>query len=111
MDAFPERVNVVWISMTPHDGHEPVGRRPAPVLSPAAYNGMVGLAILCPIASQVKGYPSEVLLPAGLPDDGVVLSDQAKSLDWRARRAEFACRLPPETVRKVLLKLGTLLAA
>jgi len=111
MDAFPERGNVVWISMTPHDGHEPVGRRPAPVLSPAAYNGMVGLAILCPIASQVKGYPSEVLLPAGLPDDGVVLSDQAKSLDWRARRAEFACRLAPETVRQGLLKLGTLLAA
>ena len=97
--------------MTPPDGHEPVGRRPAPVLSPAAYNGMVGLAILCPIASQVKGYPFEVLLPAGLLVEGAVPSDEAKSLDGWARRAGFACRLPPEPVRQVLLKLVTLLAA
>jgi len=96
--------------MTPQAGHEQAGRRPALVLSPAAYNRKVDLAILCPITSQMKGYPFEVLLPAGLPVEGVVLSDQAKSLDWRARRAEFACRLPPDIVRQVLLKLGTLLA-
>jgi mRNA interferase MazF len=80
------------------------------VLSPAAYNGKVGLAILCPITNQVKGYPFEVSVPEGLPVTGVVLSDQAKSLDWRARNAEFMAALPPETTQEVLLKLGTLLS-
>ncbi|HWO94077.1 MAG TPA: type II toxin-antitoxin system PemK/MazF family toxin, partial [Dehalococcoidia bacterium] len=68
-----------------------------------------GLAILCPITSQVKGYPFEVPIPAGLPVGGVVLSDQAKSLDWRARKAEFICTLPRETTQEILLKLATLL--
>jgi mRNA interferase MazF len=76
------------------------------VISPAAYNGKVGLAILCPITSQVKGYPFEVHIPSGLDVSGVVLSDQVKSLDWRARKAAFICRLP----RTVLDKLGTLLS-
>jgi mRNA interferase MazF len=79
-------------------------------MSPAAYNGKVGLAILCPITSQVKGYPFEVELPDGLPVRGAILSDQAKSLDWRARRAEWICRVPEETVQEALLKLSALLA-
>ena len=80
------------------------------VLSPAAYNGRVGLALLCPVTSQIKGYPFEVLLPDGLPVSGVVLSDQVKSLDWRARRAEWICRVPDQTVREALAKLSRLLA-
>jgi len=104
----PERGDVVWISMNPQAGHEQSGRRPALVLSPSAYNAKVGLAVLCPVTSHVKGYPFEVVLPEGLPISGAVLSDQVKSLDWRAREADFACRLPAETTAEVLGKLGTL---
>jgi len=107
----PERGDVVWITMNPSVGHEQAGRRPALVLSPAAYNGKVGLAILCPITSQVKGYPFEVPVPDGLAVQGVVLSDQAKSLDWRARGAEIACRLPTETTTEVLRKVIPLLTS
>ncbi|HTG17989.1 MAG TPA: endoribonuclease MazF, partial [Blastocatellia bacterium] len=82
----PDRGDIVWIDFSPQAGHEQAGRRPALVVSPGAYNKKVGLAILCPITSQVKGYPFEVALPDDLPIQGVVLSDQAKSLDWRARR-------------------------
>jgi mRNA interferase MazF len=80
------------------------------VLSPAAYNRKVGLALLCPITSQVKGYPFEVRLPKGLPVTGVILADQVKSLDWRARKAEVVCKVPEEVVQEVLLKLETLLS-
>ena len=79
------------------------------VLSPKAYNARVGLAILCPITSKVKGYPFEVKIPDGTAVSGVVLSDQVKSLDWRVRRAEFVCRLPKVTVEEVLEKLRVLL--
>ena len=105
----PGRGDVVWVSLSPQAGHEQSGRRPALVVSPQAYNAKVGLAILCPITTRVKGYPFEVALPADLAVSGVILSDQVKSLDWRARRAALVCRLPRDTVRDVLAKLGTLL--
>jgi mRNA interferase MazF len=65
---------------------------------------------MCPITSQVKGYPFEIALPVGLPVSGAILSDQVKSLDWRERRAELICRLPREHVLETLGKLHTLLS-
>jgi mRNA interferase MazF len=106
----PQRGDVVWITLNPQAGHEQAGRRPAVVLSPDAYNGKVGLAILCPITNQIKGYPFEVLVPADLPVTGAILSDQVKSLDWRARNAELICTLPSRTMSEVLQKLGALLS-
>jgi len=105
----PECGDVVWITLNPQAGREEAGRRPAVVVSPQSYNGRVGLAIFCPVTSQVKGYPFEVLIPAGLPVTGAILSDQVKSLDWRARRAELICALPARTISEVLEKLATLL--
>lgn len=99
----------MWISLSPHAGREQAGRRPALIISPAAYNKRVGLALLCPITTHVKGYPFEVRLPADLPVTGVILADQVKSLDWRARNAEIACAVPSEVVEEVLLKLRALL--
>ena len=106
----PQCGDVVWITLNPQAGHEQAGRRPAVVLSPQSYNGKTGLALLCPITNQIKGYPFEVLIPAALPIAGAVLSDQVKSLDWRARNAELICTLPTETISEVLQKLGTLLS-
>ena len=108
MAYVPNRGDIVWITFNPQAGHEQAGRRPALVLSPAAYNGKVGLAILCPITSQIKGYPFEVLIPDGLKISGAILSDQVKSLDWRARQAELVCKLPSATIDEALQKLDTL---
>src|SRR5215210_6554300 len=94
----PDRGDVVWISLNPQAGHEQAGRRPAVVLSPAAYNRKTGLAVLCPITNQIKGYPFEVVIPEGAAVSGAVLSDQVKSLDWKARRAERIGTLPREVV-------------
>jgi mRNA interferase MazF len=105
----PKCGDAVWVTLNPQAGHEQAGRRPAVVLSPKSYNSKTGLAILCPVTSQVKGYPFEVLLPEGLPVTGAVLSDQVKSLDWKARNAELICALPDRTTSEVLQKLNTLL--
>jgi mRNA interferase MazF len=111
MPYVPERGDVVWITLNPQAGHEQAGRRPAVVVSPRSYNGKVGLGLFCPVTSRVKGYPFEVALPPDLPVSGVVLADQVKSLDWRARKAERAARLPGETIAEVLGKLTALLEA
>lgn len=109
MAYIPERGDAVWVDFTPQAGHEQAGRRPALVISPAAYNGKVGLAILCPITTRVKGYPFEVVIPDGLEVEGVILSDQIKNLDWRARRATLIEQLPDTVVIEVLAKLNTLI--
>jgi mRNA interferase MazF len=108
---IPERGDAVWITLHPQAGHEQAGRRPALILSPSAYNGRVGLALFCPITSQVKGYPFEVPLPAGSPVSGVVGADQVKSLDWRALKAARIGAVSEEVVAQVLQRLQTLLAA
>lgn len=107
----PERGDAVWVTLDPRAGHEQAGRRPALVISPAAYNGRVGRALLCPITNQAKGYPFEVALPDRLAVSGVVLADHVKSLDWRARKVTKICAVPEEIVTDVVSRLGALLAA
>lgn len=107
---IPRRGDIVWLSFTPHAGHEQAGRRPALVLSPSAYNARVGLALFCPITSRVKGYPFEVAVPEGMDVSGVVLADEVKSLDWEARNIECCGRLPAESVTTVVSLVRALLA-
>ncbi len=106
----PNRGDLIWISLNPQAGHEQAGRRPALVLSPVEYNSRVGLALVCPVTSHAKGYPFEVALPKALDVTGVILADQIKNLDWRARRTEIACRAPKSVTDEVLGKLSTLLS-
>ncbi len=105
----PDRGVLVWLMFSPQAGHEQAGRRSALVLSPRRYNATVGLALLCPVTSKVKGYPFEVAVPEGLSVSGVVLADQVRSLDWRSRGAQFACTAGDGVVTEVLQKLETLL--
>jgi mRNA interferase MazF len=109
MSYVPDRGDAVWLEFNPQAGHEQAGRRPALVLSPQAYNSKVGLLVCCPITTKIKGYPFEVVLPADLAVTGAVLSDQVKSLDWKAHQVGFIVKVPDTLVREVLAKLNTLL--
>jgi mRNA interferase MazF len=95
---FPDRGDIVWLNFTPQAGHEQLGRRPALVLTPKEYNSKTNLAVFCPITSKEKGYPFEVLIK-GRKINGVILSDQVKSLDWNIRDAEYI-----ESIDKIILK-------
>jgi mRNA interferase MazF len=105
----PDRGDLVWLTFDPQAGREQAGRRPALVLSPGAYSAKTGLAVMCPITSQRKGYPFEVSLPADLPVQGCVLSDHLKSVDWRERQATFIARVRPELLAQVRNRIGPLL--
>jgi mRNA interferase MazF len=109
MAYIPARGDAIWLMFDPQAGHEQAGRRPALVISPKAYNAKTGLSLVCPITSHVKHYPFEVELGPGFPISGVVLADQIKSLDWRARQADFICSLPTETTENVIAKIIPLL--
>ncbi len=103
----PDTGDVVWISFDPQAGHEQAGHRPAVVLSPAAYNGKTGLMICCPLTTQIKNYPFEVIV-AG-PRPSAVLADQIKSLDWRKRRARRKGSISTAELAEVRAKVRALI--
>lgn len=106
----PDRGDVVWLDLNPQAGREQAGRRTCLVLSPASYNGRTGLAVLCPITNQQKGYPFEVPVPDGLRTTGVALADHVKNLEWRARNAELHEKMPESFVQEVCELTVTLLS-
>ncbi len=101
MGYIPRKGDVIWLHFNPQTGREQAGHRPCLVLSPELYNSF-GLCVVCPITSIIKGYRWEVALSDDCKTKGVILSDQVKNLDWRARRAEFIEVAPEELVEQVL---------
>ena len=103
----PDAGDVVWLNFTPQARHEQAGHRPALVLSPAAYNDKTSLMICCPMTTQVKNYPFEVLI-AWTPQSAV-LADQVKSLDWRQRQASRKGEVSAEELADVRAKIHALI--
>ena len=104
----PDAGDIVWLAFDPQAGHEQAGHRPAVVLSSSAYNGKIGLMVCCPLSTRIKGYPFEVAVQVdGQP--GVILSDQVKSLDWRARQAKKKGTVSEEALVEVRAKIKALL--
>jgi mRNA interferase MazF len=103
----PEAGDIVWLSFSPQAGREQAGHRPALVLSPAAYNGKTEMMVCCPLTTQIKGYPFEVVVDS--KRSSVVLSDQVKSLDWRVRGAVRKARVTKEILAEVRGKIRALI--
>ena len=103
----PDAGDIVWLHFDPQAGHEQAGHRPALVLSPSAYNGKTGLMLCCPMTTQIKGYPFEVLIASGKPS--AALADQVKSLDWVVRKASRKGRVAAAELAEARAKIVALL--
>lgn len=108
MSYIPNRGDIVWLNFTPQAGHEQMGTRPALILSPEKYNKKTGLAVCCPITSNVKGYPFEVTL-SGKKINGAILSDHLKNLNWKVRKAKFIETASKEVVEQCTMKISALI--
>ncbi|BDQ00974.1 endoribonuclease MazF [Aquiluna sp. KACHI24] len=103
----PDAGDIVWLDFTPQAGRE-MGHRPALVLSPASYNQKTDLMVCCPMTTQIKGNPFEVLVEV----DGIqsaILTDHLKSVDWVARRANLKAKVSPEAMAEVRAKVKALI--
>ena len=103
----PDASDILWLNFTPQPGHEQAGHRSALVLSPAGYNDKTSLMICCPMTTQIKNYPFEVLVTGTLAN--VVLADQVKSLDWRVRKATRKGAVSAEELADVRAKILALI--
>lgn len=108
MSYVPNRGDIVWLNFTPQAGHEQMGTRPALVLSPEKYNKKTGLAVCCPITSNIKGYPFEVTV-SGKKINGAVLADHLKNLDWKVRKAKFIEKASKDVVEQCSMKISALI--
>jgi mRNA interferase MazF len=103
----PEAGDLVRLDFHPQAGHGQSGRRPALVLSPAIYNGKTSLMVCCPLTTQIKNYPFEVVLAGPIPS--AVLADQIKSLDWRKGRAQRKGKVSEAELADVRAKIRALI--
>ncbi|MPZ32417.1 MAG: mRNA-degrading endonuclease [Rhodospirillales bacterium] len=108
--TLPDRGSLVWLLFSPQAGSEQAGRRPGIVLTTMGYHQRSRLAIVCPITSRERGWPTEVKLPPGLPIEGVVLVDHVRSVDRGARKLEIVGMAPPEVLDEIEARLAPLLS-
>jgi mRNA interferase MazF len=104
----PDRGDLVWLDFDPQVGHEQRGKRPALVVSIRDYNEKTNLGLFCPITSMKKDYPFEVVVSVG-KINGVILSDQIKSLDWKKRNARYIGKVEESIIGNVLGKIQLLI--
>lgn len=101
---IPDTGDIVWINFNPTKGREQAGVRPAVVISHKAYNAKAGLAMVCPITSQIKGYPFEVVINTN-KIKGVALVDQIRSVDWKERKMSYICKSDKNIIIEIKQKL------
>jgi mRNA interferase MazF len=106
----PARGDFVRIVLDPRVGREQSGERPALVISVRAFNELTGYALVAPVTATRRGWPFEVPIPEGARISGVVLADQAKSIDHVARHVRFLAEAPAGLVEAVLEKVQIILA-
>jgi mRNA interferase MazF len=82
---LPDAGDLIWTDFDPTKGREQSGRRPAVVVLSGVFTAMTGLAVVCPITSRVRPFPTSVVLPSGLPVSGEVLTSAIRSIDTLAR--------------------------
>ena len=87
---LPNTGDLIWTDFDPTKGREQAGRRPALVISPAAFTENTGQAIVCPITSRVRPFPTSVVLPSSLPITGEILTSRIRGIDTQARPIRHA---------------------
>lgn len=101
---IPEQGDLVILSFSPQSGQEQKGRRPGLVISKKAFNQITRLAFICPITTTKRDYSFHLELPSDLKCRGSVMIDQARSLDYIARKIEFCDTVPDTFLHEVLAR-------
>ena len=109
MVDLPKRSQFIWLNFDPQSGHEQQGHRPALVVSKTEFNQKMGFALVCPVSTTERKNPFYVSIPDNLAVKGVIMCDQIRSLDYRAREAKFICDCPNLLLQDVLRRIKPIL--
>lgn len=99
---IPSQGDIILLDFNPQTGHEQKGKRPAFVASNSTFHKLTNLAIVCPITNTDRGFPLHVPLDQRTNTSGVIMCEQAKSLDLSARKASFIENTPRDIIEVVI---------
>ncbi len=105
VDYIPKRGDFVRLNFDPQAGHEQMGSRPALVLSHISFNRKMGFVFVCPISTTKRRNPFYVPIPEAEKVMGVIMADQLRSLDYRARKAVFISKCSEVLLQEVLMHI------
>lgn len=105
MSYIPQRGHFIRINFDPQAGHEQMGNRPALVISHTKFNRKRGFAWVCPISNTKRKNPFYVDIPKNEAVTGVIMGDQLRSLDYRARGSDFIGECPEELFQEILNRI------
>ena len=109
VDYTPKRGEFIRLNFDPQAGHEQMGSRPALVLSHTSFNRKMGIVFVCPISTTKRKNPFYVPIPDSEKVTGIIMADQLRSLDYRARKAVFICKCPEVLLQEVLMHIEPIL--
>ena len=99
---IPNQGDIVYLDFTPTKGHEQKGYRPAVVISNNIFNKNTKMAILCPITSNEKEFPTHYLLKKSKKIKGSVLCEHIRSIDYEIRNLKFIEKTSREDFESII---------
>ncbi len=97
----PKKADLVLVNFSPQAGHEQQGRRPALIISNTKFNHRLGLALACPITNTDRGMPFHIPVNSDKLT-GFIMSEQVKSIDYKARKIQFVDKAKNSVINQVL---------
>ncbi|GHV08497.1 potassium-transporting ATPase subunit C [Clostridia bacterium] len=98
----PKQGDIVWLNLDPQAGHEQKGRRPALIVSNDTFNRRSpNGAMICPITNTNRKNPLQVPLDVRTTTTGIIMCEQAKSLDVQSRQVDFIEQCPRDILKEV----------
>ncbi len=86
---IPKIGDIIYVNTNPVKGHEQGGYRPAIVISKDVFNKNTKMAIICPITSNTKDFPTHYILNETKKIKGAVLCEHIRSIDFEERKVKF----------------------
>ena len=99
---IPKQGDICYMDFAPTKGHEQTGLRPAIVISKDNFNKFTNMAIICPITTNTKKFPTHYELLNAKKVKGSVLCEHVRSIDFNARRLSFVERVKKEELDEII---------
>jgi len=105
MIKSPIQGDILLVNLSPTAGHEQKGTQPVLVVSNSDFNKKTQMCMITPITSTSKGYPFEVIVDSK-KTSGVILSDQIRTIDYHARKAQKVDTVTKDCLTQTLKKIS-----
>ena len=103
---IPNQGDIVYLDFSPTKGHGQKGKRPAIVISNNIFNINTKMAVMCPITSNTKDFPTHYVLEDTKKIKGAVLCEHIRSIDYETRNIIFVEKASDNDILSVMMLMN-----